>query len=175
MHRVLTELEQTLRLQPMMARVRTTICLEAGSDTVVADPYRLRQVFLNLALNAADALAAQHPGGGGELSILTTVIEGASLGETVHGGMLEVRFEDNGPGIAPEVLPFVFDPFFTTKEPGKGTGLGLSVSCMIVQGLGGTLQAGSRPGHGTSMTVRLPLGGFPLRPAAGAPLLPEVA
>lgn len=166
-HRVLSELEQTLRLQPVMARVRTSTRLEAATDTVMADPDRLRQVFLNLALNAADALAAHHPGGGGELSILTAVSRGTSSGEPVDG-WLEVRFEDNGPGIAPEVLPFVFDPFFTTKEPGKGTGLGLSVSCMIVQGFGGTLQAGSTPGHGTSMIVRLPLRGSPVRLAADA-------
>jgi signal transduction histidine kinase len=153
---VLSDLEQTLAVQPFMSRVRLVTRLAAESDIVRADPDRLRQVFLNLAINAADAVVARHPISGGQL-IIATAEAGVPDGNPDSGRWLEVRFEDNGDGIPPEVLPFIFDPFCTTKEPGKGTGLGLSVSVMIVQGFGGVLQAESTPGQGTIMSVRLPL------------------
>jgi signal transduction histidine kinase len=103
---------------------------------------QLRQVFLNLLLNAIQAMP-----GGGRLHL--------SAGCREEGRVCaEVR--DEGVGIPPETLPRIFDPFFTTKEPGKGTGLGLSVSLGIVRKFGGDIQVTSEPGRGTVVHVCLP-------------------
>ncbi|HQT93410.1 MAG: hypothetical protein B7Z61_01345 [Acidobacteria bacterium 37-71-11] len=103
---------------------------------------QLRQVFLNLFLNAIQAM----PSGG---------VLGVSAGVRDHGGVcVEVR--DEGAGIPAETLPRIFDPFFTTKEPGKGTGLGLSVSSSIIKKLGGDIQVTSELGKGTTVHVCLP-------------------
>jgi len=111
---------------------------------VSADAGQLRQVFVNILLNACEAM-----GSGGRLTVASRPA-GADDG-------VEVSIADTGPGIAPEHLARVFDPFFTTKE--KGTGLGLSVAYGIVQRHGGRIDAQSRAGEGTTMTVWLPRAG----------------
>ena len=105
-------------------------------------PGQLNQVFLNLLLNAAQAI-----GGRGEIFLTTEVADGG----------IQVRVRDTGAGIAPEHLPNLFTPFFTTKPVGKGTGLGLSISYGIVQKHGGVIRAESVPGQGATFTVSLPL------------------
>jgi signal transduction histidine kinase len=137
-----------LEPQPMMEGIRTTLELKAQKDTVLADPNQLQQVFLNVIMNAADALAeGKGEGPLRQLSIRSESIEGS----------IDLRFSDNGPGIPEKELLHIFDPFYTTKEPGKGTGLGLSVCYRIVEGLGGTIRAESRTGEGTTIIVSLPL------------------
>jgi signal transduction histidine kinase len=111
---------------------------------------QLRQVFVNLLLNASDALAGSGPGG--RLTI-TTALE---------AGMALVTFADNGPGIRPEDLGRIFEPFFTTKPAVEGTGLGLPVSYGIVRAHGGTVEVRSRPGE-TVFTIALPITGRPER------------
>jgi signal transduction histidine kinase len=131
--------------------------LGSENDTVLADPSQLRQVFLNLIINAADAISTMGRDVDGQLKITTeleTVPETQSQGQP---SMLKIRFIDNGPGIREEDIGNIFDPFFTTKEPGKGTGLGLSVSFMIVESLGGKMSVTSQMGEGTTMTINLPL------------------
>ncbi len=113
---------------------------------VPADAGQLRQVFVNILLNACEAM-----GGGGKVTVASRV--------DAAGGGVEVAIADTGPGIAAEHLPRIFDPFFTTKE--KGTGLGLSVAYGIVQGHGGRIEVRSRPGEGTTMAVWLPRAGPP--------------
>jgi two-component system NtrC family sensor kinase len=103
---------------------------------------QLRQVFLNLFLNAIQAMPS-----GGVLRV--------SAGVRDHGGVC-VEVHDEGAGIPAEILPRIFDPFFTTKEPGKGTGLGLSVSSSIIKKLGGDIQVASELGKGTTVHVCLP-------------------
>jgi signal transduction histidine kinase len=154
---VLSDLHQMLVLLPFMSRIQVDVELAAADDAVTADPDRLRQVFLNLAINAADAITSRHPVSGGRLSIATSEEAGGAVEGRMGERWLLVRFRDNGAGIPKEVIPFIFDPFYTTKEPGKGTGLGLSVSFMIIQGYGGRLEAESTVGEGTTITVRLPL------------------
>ncbi len=107
---------------------------------VKADFGQLRQSFVNIALNACEAMAT-----GGTLTVTARQA----------GAHVEVRMTDTGPGIAPELLPRILDPFFTTKE--KGTGLGLSVVDGIIDRHGGTLKIESTVGQGTTVVVRLPV------------------
>jgi two-component system NtrC family sensor kinase len=107
---------------------------------VEGDPGQLRQAFLNIALNACDAM----PGGG----TLTVSIHPGADGESAV-----VEFVDTGTGISPEHLPKVLDPFFSTKQ--KGTGLGLSVVYGIVERHAGKLEIESQPGKGATVRIRL--------------------
>lgn len=102
----------------------------------------LQQVFLNLFLNAIEAM-----NNGGELSVSTSV----------EGDSVRIDIRDTGTGIPEENLKMIFDPFFTTKEVGKGTGLGLSVSYGIIEKHHGSITAESEEGKGTNITVLLPL------------------
>ncbi len=104
---------------------------------------RLQQVFINIILNALDAMP-----GGGELRI--------SLSR--EGEAVVVRIADTGTGIKPEIRSRIFDPFFTTKGVGKGTGLGLSISYAIVKEHDGRIDVQSEVGHGSTFTITLPLG-----------------
>ncbi len=116
--------------------------IDPGLPTVRGNRQGLQQVFLNLAINAAQAMP-----GGGRLTV------SAALDENQR---IIVEVADTGAGIAPEHLPHIFDPFFTTKEVGKGTGLGLSVSYGIVKKHGGRIVVDSTPGEGSTFTVILP-------------------
>lgn len=107
-------------------------------------PGQLNQVFLNILVNAAQALEK-----GGTITV-TTMLEAENI---------KIVFADTGTGIAPEHIPKLFDPFFTTKEVGKGTGLGLSISHGIIQGHGGKIMVSSKLGEGTVFTIYLPLHG----------------
>jgi PAS domain S-box-containing protein len=108
---------------------------------------QLAQVFLNLLINAAQALD-ESPASRNRVAV-----RAASAGDAVV-----VEIADNGPGIPPEHLTRIFDPFFTTKPVGVGTGLGLSISYGIVKALGGDITVDSTVGEGTSIRVRLPGG-----------------
>jgi len=109
---------------------------------VLGSPSELRQVLVNLLLNAVQAI-----GPGGTITLRTRAAEGC--------GVVEV--EDNGPGVEPDVLPYIFDPFYTTKEVGKGTGLGLTISYQLLHRMGGRISVRSAPGEGTTFRVELPL------------------
>ena len=127
-------------------RYRATVERSLRSTQLVrASPARLGQVFLNLLLNAAHALAELHP--------RRNRLYVRSRDE---GGTVIVEIEDNGPGIPPEILPRIFESFFTTKPPELGTGLGLPISLDIVRRSGGELTAESEPGRGAIFRVRLP-------------------
>jgi two-component system NtrC family sensor kinase len=112
---------------------------------VVADFGQLRQAFVNIAMNACEAM-----GHDGTLRVATRE----------QAGLVEIALTDTGPGIPKERLEHIFDPFFTTKD--KGTGLGLSVVYGVVQKHEGTISVESEPGRGTTFTIRLPV------PAASA-------
>lgn len=122
--------------------------LQPDLPAVWANVNQIKQVFLNLVLNAAQAMEP-----GGRLTVRTAAQSGS------EGNSVCVEFEDTGCGMTEEDLGCIFDPFYTTKPssggPG-GTGLGLSVSYSIVQNHGGILEARSRPGAGSVFTVRLP-------------------
>jgi two-component system NtrC family sensor kinase len=150
-HDMITSTLTMLSPQPIMENVQTSTRFTAKGDVVLADPGQLQQVFLNIILNAADALAEKNVSGGeGEEKKLTVMTEN-------KGNAIQIRFSDTGRGIPQQELTRIFDPFYTTKEPGKGTGLGLSVSYRIVEGLGGTIRAESIEGKGATIIITLPL------------------
>ena len=107
---------------------------------VLADGEQLYRVFMNLAVNAQEAMID-----GGQLTISTGRVDGVA----------EIAFSDTGIGISHKDMKKIFEPLFTTKT--KGTGLGLAISQQMVSKHGGTLEVMSKPGEGTTFTVRLPL------------------
>ncbi len=127
---------------------------------VAGDAEQLRQVFLNLGINALQAMEE-----GGHLEIITTRRRRSRLG---YGSFAEVRFRDDGVGIPRESLEKLFIPFYTTK--GRGTGLGLAISQRIVSQHGGTIEVRSNPGKGSTFSVFLPALGpsLPSRPESSA-------
>jgi signal transduction histidine kinase len=136
------------------AGVRLVDGLPPVLPPVHANAAELEQVFLNLLLNALDAMPA-----GGEL-LVSAVME-------PRAGEVAVHVADTGAGIPPALLPRVFEPFLTTKG-GKGTGLGLSICQGLVRSHGGEIQIDSAPGRGTRVTVRLPAADPGAAPAAAS-------
>jgi len=153
-HAVIEEIVGVLTHQPMMTNIRLRTAFNAADDHVWADADQLRQVFLNLLLNAADAICGRDDQSEPRIDIRTTPGQGPV---TSQADWITIDFQDNGEGIAEGQLENIFDPFYTTKDPGKGTGLGLSVSYMIIEKLGGTIAVQSQRGQGTTFTIRLPL------------------
>ena len=156
-HQLIHDTASVLRVQPLISKIEIALNLAAEDDTVLADSNQLRQVFLNLIINAADAISAEGGNAGGKLEITTTLETKTDPDSKNPATRLKIMFIDNGPGIVAEHLDNIFDPFFTTKDPGRGTGLGLSVSFMIVESLGGTMIVTSDIGRGTTMTLSLPV------------------
>jgi signal transduction histidine kinase len=123
---------------------------------VSADATQLHQVFMNLCINARDAMAY---GGRLSLSLENTIVDDAYSQinlEARAGAYVVITVTDQGMGIAPEFLDRIFDPFFTTKEVGKGTGLGLSMVLGIVKSHGGFVTVKSAMGQGTQFKIYLP-------------------
>ncbi len=116
--------------------------LDLKQVIIYAQKERLQQVFINIILNALDAMP-----GGGQLSIQTKQQDGQAI----------IKISDTGLGIKPEHLPRIFDPFFTTKGIGKGTGLGLSISFAIIKEHEGQILVDSQVGQGTTFTIILPV------------------
>ncbi len=150
-HAVIEDIVDVMAHQPMMVDIRLEKRFEAPKDNIRGDTDQLRQVFLNLLLNAADAIHTAEKGDQGAVTISTTT----HLDNDKN--WLIVDFQDNGEGIEADQLDTIFDPFYTTKEPGKGTGLGLAVSFMIIEKMGGSISVKSSIGEGTTFTIRLPL------------------
>jgi hypothetical protein len=143
-------LKSTLNIARIELKNRSDVRMELGKLPLVeCAPSQIDQVFLNLIVNAAQAMPE---GKMGMIDIRTDC----------NDQQVWVEVKDNGPGIPPEVLKKIFDPFFTTKDPGTGTGLGLSVSQNIIQQHGGTLTVDSTVGVGTTFKITLPI----KRPAA---------
>jgi len=145
-NKVITDTLALLEHQFKTARIHVESELTPGISAIQGNPGRLQQVFLNLFLNAKDAMP-----GGGRLSVATS-----------NGDMVSVRVTDTGSGIAPEHIQRIYDPFFTTKATPKegqsrGTGLGLSVTYGIIQEHAGKIRVESNPGEGTTFALDFPL------------------
>ena len=134
--------------------VRIEKILEPGLPKVMASADQIKQVILNLVLNAAEAM-----GTGGLITVTTESHPDAGAG-FIRTGAVRVQVADTGPGISEEFLPHLFEPFFSTKGE-RGTGLGLWVSLGIAQSHGGRLQVRNRAGGGTVFSLTLPIGGPP--------------
>jgi two-component system NtrC family sensor kinase len=184
-HPLIQETLEVLDHQLRQKSIGVILELEAHPDTVFANSDQLKQVFLNLMVNAADAMeGTDHRPQGGELHVRTRILAGENLikaiadsqplrrrtdpatadyshlrrsGVTAGERWLQIQFADTGVGIPKENQKRVFDPFYTTKEVGKGTGLGLSVSIQIIETLGGRMDLSSNPGEDTRVTIKLPL------------------
>jgi histidine kinase len=145
----------------MMEDIRINSELKASFDTVFADPSQLQQVFMNIMMNVADALAgkdlSEDQASGIDKVDVPSDKKEFSIKSKNTGNSIELRFTDNGPGIPEEELGRIFDPFYTTKEPGKGTGLGLSVCYRIVEELKGNIRVKSSVEKGTTTIVTLPI------------------
>ncbi|KAF0120461.1 MAG: PAS domain S-box [bacterium] len=118
---------------------------------ILGDETQLQQVFLNVIINAVQAMLN---GGDLKVEVRSSDSEGANLNR--HNDFVEVRFIDTGVGIPRENLDKIFDPFFTTKDSDNGTGLGLSIAYTIVKEHNGKIDVGSVEGKGTTFTIRLP-------------------
>ncbi len=148
---LLADTARVLARQAQRANVETRLDLAERLPHIAGDRGQLEQVFINLGLNATQAMPE-----GGTLTITTR----RSRRRTPMGRsepVVTVAFRDTGGGIRKKDLPQIFKPFFSTKAAAQGTGLGLAVSRRIVEDHGGDIRVASRPGHGATFTVRLPI------------------
>lgn len=155
-HEIIKDTMNVFKYQPLMSDIDVAINLAAKTDIVLADSDQLRQVFLNVMINAADAILFKDRLKG-KITVTSEIVTKPQTDSSGHIDMLKVNTIDNGIGIEEEHLGHLFDPFYTTKDPGKGTGLGLSVSFMIVERMGGKIKASSQPGESTTISILLPI------------------
>ena len=207
---ILDETLDFLSNELMKSQIRLVVETPPDLPAIWSDPRQLQETFLNLLLNAVQAMVAAH--GKGTLTVSAALVtDGETRGpgdgeqarrgdaekgrggdteiaasprlpvpasaDTGHGDTetrgqgegerwIEVRIQDDGPGISPEHRAKLFEPFFTTKPPEEGTGLGLWTVRMIVMALGGAVTCESEVGRGATFIVRLPVIASPLQPAA---------
>ena len=162
---ILESTHQLLKNQLMAARIELTLTFEPGLPEVEVHANQIKQVFVNIINNAAQAitaLRARGGTGGGRIEIATKC----------EPDGLSVNISDDGPGIPEDVVPRVFEPFFSTKSEGEGTGLGLSICLGIVKEHGGNITVdpgGAGSGRGATFTVELPTGVHAGLAPSGAP------
>ncbi len=144
MNRVLEECISLVANQALFHNIKIVKNLASALPPVLMDPSQMQQVFMNMIINAAEAM-----NGNGQLTLTTRHVP--------TEGAVEIEFTDTGHGIKEEDLDRIFDPFFTTKEVGHGTGLGLAISYGIVKEHKGTITVQSEVGRGTTFTIRLPV------------------
>jgi PAS domain S-box-containing protein len=118
--------------------------LDPSLPPIKADIQQLNHLFMNIILNAAQAMEEQ-----GRIMLKSSLMP--------NGGRVCIEISDTGPGIPEDILPHIFEPFFTTKEEGKGTGLGLSLVYNIMKNHGGHITAKSKPGQGTTFIIEFPV------------------
>ena len=143
-NKVLRECVSLLESQALFHNIQIKEALDPKLPMTVIDPSQIERVFMNIIINAAEAMA-----GKGQLA-LTSRFDPAE-----H--CIDVKFTDTGPGISKENLERIFSPFFTTKDTGHGVGLGLAISYGIVREHKGTILVESEVGKGTTFTVRIPV------------------
>ncbi|MCF8131025.1 MAG: HAMP domain-containing protein, partial [Deltaproteobacteria bacterium] len=150
-HEILDEVITVITPQPLFEKIHISRLLDAKAVSVKVGADLLKQVFLNIIINAADAMSDKRACLEGEMAAVLTI---ESYNEN---GFLIMRFRDTGCGINRDDINRIFDPFFTTKAPGKGTGLGLSICYRILDQAGGRIRAESEPERGTTFSLEIPL------------------
>ena len=143
MNLLLQEVLELLRYQPSYRRIRVETHLQGDLPRILGDPSGLRQVCMNLLVNAHQAIA-----GHGLVEVRT---------DSAEGDMVCIVIRDTGCGMASNIRDRIWEPFFTTKPAGKGSGLGLALTYSIVKRHGGDIQLRSREGEGSQFTVLLPV------------------
>jgi two-component system NtrC family sensor kinase len=155
---VVRETIQFVEHQAGFQNVVFSVELDPQLPTISMDPNQLKQVIMNLVVNARDAMGER-----GQLTVrsrrLPTLYSPGPGRRAVPA--VELTFTDSGCGIPPENLTKIFDPFFTSKEPGKGVGLGLSVGYNIIKAHGGSIDVESEVDRGTTFRITLPVEGVP--------------
>jgi len=144
-NKALTRTLFLLESQTLFHNIDIVKDLNASLPLVLVDIQQLYHLFMNIILNAAQAME-----GKGILTVKSLLSQNEE--------QVCIEISDTGPGISEKNLPHIFEPFFTTKEEGKGTGLGLSLAYRIVQNHGGRIRAESSSGKGTTFTIELPIG-----------------
>jgi signal transduction histidine kinase len=138
----LREILSFLKYEAQKRSVTVTEEFDYRLPGINADANRLKQIFLNIIVNALHAMP-----GGGRISVSTS---------QCGGNLLRIRIADTGTGIPKSVINNIFEPFFTTKEPGQGTGLGLFITRNNVHALSGRIEVESEEGQGTTFTLYFP-------------------
>src|ERR1700678_1553785 len=154
--------QRTIQMQAYPLRksnITVDFLPEPTMPAIIADPNQLMQVFLNLLLNAEQALRESR-----EKDTIRV-----RMGRQLESNSVWIVFQDDGPGIAVENLTHIFAPFFTTRRPGRGTGLGLSICKTVLREHKGNIEAASGPGGGAVFTITLPVAAAPETPAGEAP------
>jgi len=134
--------------------IRWTLSLDVNLPKIMADENRLEQIFINLILNARDAILSQASGSGPERQKRDKVI---TIKSFLENGRVSVTISDTGPGIPESIRAKIFEPFFTTKKTGEGTGLGLSISYGIVKEHKGTIEIDPTVTEGTTFLMSFPV------------------
>lgn len=145
LHQILQAAMDLERPTCSISGIKLASAFDAGLPRIEADPHRLGQVFINLLVNARQAM--DGAGKGTTITVQTRLVD----------RRVELRVIDDGPGIPPAARTKIFDWFFTTKPPGEGTGLGLAVSREIIAVHGGTMRVEDTPGGGATFVVELPV------------------
>jgi two-component system, cell cycle sensor histidine kinase and response regulator CckA len=164
--------ETVADLQRQFPRIQIEVHTPPGIHPVTVDTAQIRELLLNMAANAREAMPE---GGTLTLSLANrafTIEDCADNTDFRPGSFVELSVRDTGHGIAAEILDFIFDPFFTTKKPAQGAGMGLSVVFGIVRGHKGWITVDSQPGKGTDFRIYLPSARAPLPSAA--PSVPTI-
>ena len=143
---------EIFRQQLKLREINIVKELEKDLPPILADPNRLEQVFINLLINARDAIE-EKSGKTDQVCVTKEIFLGTSL----KNGMVNVEVKDTGSGIPKPILDKIFEPFFTTKNVGKGTGLGLSISYGILQDYGGRIKVETTEGEGSTFIIQFPV------------------
>ncbi len=143
---------EIFRQQLKLREINIVKELEKDLPPILADPNRLEQVFINLLINARDAIE-EKSGKTDQVCVTKEIFLGTSL----KNGMINVEVKDTGTGIPKPILDKIFEPFFTTKNVGKGTGLGLSISYGILQDYGGRIKVETTEGEGSTFIIQFPV------------------
>lgn len=143
---------EIFRQQLKLREINIVKELEKDLPPILADPNRLEQVFINLLINARDAIE-EKSGKTDQVCVTKEIFLGTSL----KNGMVNVEVKDTGTGIPKPILDKIFEPFFTTKNVGKGTGLGLSISYSILQDYGGRIKVETTEGEGSTFIIQFPV------------------